>query len=147
MGALVAGRCATGSRRSGSARRARRSTNDFEHARHAAQRDVDRESGEREQAADQARRDERAMPRGRQRVVPRRRMHQAVDEIRLTGAIEAQRSLRPGISIDADALPFLLAAIVSERLKRTLRPCGSAAAAVTDGQIPPTSRSSFRRTW
>ena len=50
----------------------------FEHARHAAHRDVDRERRQRDHAADQARRDEGAMARRRQRIVLRRRMHQCV---------------------------------------------------------------------
>ena len=51
----------------------------FEHARHAAQADIDRERGQRHQAAEQPRRDERAMARRRQRVLLRRRMDQRVD--------------------------------------------------------------------
>ena len=51
----------------------------FEHARHAAQADIDREGGERHEAAQQPRRDERAMARRRQRILLRRRMDQRVD--------------------------------------------------------------------
>ena len=51
----------------------------FEQARHAAQRQIDREGGKRDQAAEQARRDEGAMARGRQRILLRRRMHQRID--------------------------------------------------------------------
>ena len=40
-------------------------------------RQIDREGGERHQAAEQPRRDEGAMARRRQRVLLRRRMHQA----------------------------------------------------------------------
>ena len=52
---------------------------DFERARHAAQGDIDRESGERGEAAEQARRNEGAMARRRQRILLRRRMHQRID--------------------------------------------------------------------
>src|SRR5947209_9568892 len=41
---------------------------------------MDRQGGERDEAADKARRDERAVARGSQRIKPRRRMHQRVDK-------------------------------------------------------------------
>ena len=54
---------------------------EFERARHAAQGDIDREAGERGKAAEQARRDEGAVARRRQRVLLRRRMHQRVNVV------------------------------------------------------------------
>ena len=54
---------------------------DFQRARHAAHRKIDRERGERDQAAEQPRRDEGAMARARQRIMPRRRMHQRIEII------------------------------------------------------------------
>ena len=47
----------------------------------AAQTDIDRQCRERDQAADQPRRDEGAMTRDAQRILPRRGVHQAVDII------------------------------------------------------------------
>ena len=61
-------------------RRQPRIDEDVERAGHAADREVDRQRGQRQQAADHARRDERAMARGGQRVAPRRHMHQLLDE-------------------------------------------------------------------
>ena len=52
---------------------------DFEHARHAAQRHVDRKGRERAQACDQARRDEGTVARSRQRILLRAGMDQRID--------------------------------------------------------------------
>ena len=79
---------------------------DFERARHAAQGEIDRQRGERQQAAEQPRRDERAVARGRQRVVLRRRMHQRVDHTRGSARTGPRHSSTPDV---ADALPLLSA--------------------------------------
>ena len=52
---------------------------DFERARHAAKGDIDRKARERGKAADQARRNEGAVARRRQRILLRRRVHQRID--------------------------------------------------------------------
>ena len=54
---------------------------DFERARYAAKSDVDRKARKRDKAAEQARRNEGAMTRRRQRIVLRRWMHQSVDVV------------------------------------------------------------------
>ena len=74
---------------------------DFKAARDAARDDVERKRRQRHHAADQPRRNERAMARCGQRVVQRRRMHQRIDIVadRLE---QAQLTPRPS---SADALP------------------------------------------
>ena len=77
---------------------------DFERARDAPRRQIDRKCRQRDQRAEQPRRDEGAMPRRGQRILLNRRMNQTVDIIakRLN---EAQGNpLRQRRS--ADALPI-----------------------------------------
>src|SRR5664280_2316414 len=54
---------------------------EFERTRHPAHGDIDRKAGKRCKAAEQARRDEGAVARRRQRILLRRRVHQGVDVI------------------------------------------------------------------
>ena len=90
----------------------------FEQARHAAHGQVDRKCGERDQAAEQPRRDEGPMARGRQRVLLRRRMHQGVD-------IVSDRSEQTHVPVHARRFgtrsPYWLAGSCQRALKRTLR--------------------------
>jgi hypothetical protein len=63
---------------------------------------MDRQRGEREQAADQARRNESPVARRGKRIVPRRGMHQRVDEGANLGK-HASLQTRPDTT---DALPL-----------------------------------------
>src|SRR6185295_3007427 len=88
---------------------------------------VDREGGERDQAAEQARTDKGAVARGRQRVLLNRRMNQRVDVLsnRSEQTHVPAHARRPGTRS-----PYWLAGSCQRRLKRTLRrggrSCGEA---------------------
>ena len=90
----------------------------LERARHAAHDQIDRERGERGEAAKQARRDEGAMARRRQRVLLRRRMHQRVDII----ANRREQSHVPlHVRLCRRAPLFYVRGSCQRPLKRTLR--------------------------
>ncbi len=83
----------------------------FEQARHPAHGQIDREGGERDQAAEQPRRDEGTVAGGRQRVLLGRRMHQAIDIIPDRREQIHVPCARP---TNRDALPSFSGGIVSE---------------------------------
>ena len=90
----------------------------FDHARHAAHREIDGQRRDREQAADQARRNEDAMTRGFQGIASRRRMHQRIDVV---ADLREQTHLVFGTPLTADALPCPMSRICPRPLKRKLR--------------------------
>ena len=84
---------------------------EFDHARRAANEQIDRKRRQRDHAAEQARRDKGTMPRRRQHILPRRRMNQRLDIIaywREQAHVPDARPLRETRS------PFSVARIVSE---------------------------------
>ena len=54
---------------------------EFQRGRNAAQREEDRQDAERDQAPEQPRRHESAVPHGRKHIVARRRVHKPVQKI------------------------------------------------------------------
>ena len=83
----------------------------FDHARRAADKQIDRERRQRDDAAEQTRRDKGAMPRRRQHILLRRRMHQRFDIIAYRREQAHVPNARPALQTRS---PFSMARIVSE---------------------------------
>ena len=98
---------------------------DLERGGRAAHREIDRECRKRREAAEQPRRDERAMARARQRVISRRGMQQRIETIADdTQNCHGSRASACSSNRRAGTPPLSLRHRVRANIKRTLRRAG-----------------------